>query len=266
MKFDTKKALWMLFLLVSQGIFAQTMNEWDDVRTTSVNREEAHTLLMTDKQQSLNGTWKFRWVKDPSRRPADFFNVDYNDATWTDIDVPSTWQVYGIRNNKNWDKPLYVNQLFPFTYDSNYSVMASRPDDWTYNNSMKNPVGSYRRHFTVPSDWNGEDIFLRFNGAGHGYYVWVNGQFVGYAEDSYLPSEFNVTDFVNFGGDNIVAVQVFRFTSGSFLECQDYWRLTGIMRDVILWAAPKSRIEDFFIRTTSLQNGQKDARYGCLGN
>ena len=260
MKFDTKKALWMLFLLVSQGIFAQTMNEWDDVRTTSVNREEAHTLLMTDKQQSLNGTWKFRWVKDPSRRPADFFAVDYNDATWTDIDVPSTWQVYGIRNNKNWDKPLYVNQLFPFTYDSNYSVMASRPDDWTYNNSMKNPVGSYRRHFTVPSDWNGEDIFLRFNGAGHGYYVWVNGQFVGYAEDSYLPSEFNVTDFVNVGGDNVVAVQVYRFTSGSFLECQDYWRLTGIMRDVILWAAPKSRIEDFFIRTTSLQNGQKDAR------
>lgn len=259
MKYFGKKALWTLFALVSQGVSAQSMNEWDDVRTTSLNREEAHMLVMTEKQQSLNGTWKFKWVKDPSRRPADFFSVDFNDSAWENIDVPSTWQVYGIHNNKNWDKPLYVNERYPFTYDANYSVMADRPDNWTYNNSMKNPVGSYRRHFTVSSDWNGNDVFLRFNGAGHGYYVWVNGQFAGYAEDSYLPSEFRVTDYVNFGGDNVVAVQVYRFTSGSFLECQDYWRLTGITRDVILWAAPKNRIEDFFFRTTTLSNDNTSA-------
>ena len=137
--------------------------------------------------------------------------------------------------------------------------MADRPSNWTYNNAMKNPVGSYRRTFTVPADWDGKDIFVRFNGAGHGYYVWVNGEAVGYAEDSYLPSDFNITAHVKAGQENVIAVQVYRFTSGSFIECQDYWRLTGITRDVILWAAPKTRIEDYFFRTTSLTDGNTSA-------
>ena len=259
MKYFSKKALWTLFALVAHGVFAQSMTEWDDVRKTSLKREQAHTLVMTDQQQSLNGTWKFRWVPDPSKQPSNFFTMDFNDSAWDKIDVPSSWQVYGVQNGKSWDKPLYINERYPFTYDANYSVMADRNDNWTYNNSMKNPVGHYRRHFTVPADWQNDDVFLRFNGAGHGYYVWVNGQFAGYAEDSYLPSEFRVTDYVNFGGDNVVAVQVYRFTSGSFLECQDYWRLTGITRDVILWAAPKNRIEDFFFRTTALSNDNTSA-------
>ena len=254
-----KRWLVALVALLPLTSFAQTMNEWDDVSITSVNREEAHMLALPEQNISLNGTWKFKWVALPTSRPANFYLKDYKDATWDDIEVPSTWQVYGFRNGKNWDKPLYVNTGYPFTYTSSYSVMADRPSDWTYNNNMKNPVGSYRKTFTVPADWKGRDIFVRFNGAGHGYYVWANGEFVGYAEDSYLPSEFNITDYVTPGEENVLAVQVYRFSSGSFLECQDYWRLTGITRDVILWSAPKTRIHDYFFRTTSLTDNNTAA-------
>lgn len=256
------------------GVFAQTMKEWDDVKVTNLNRTTAHDLSIpfaneADAQtldmekspywQSLNGVWKFHWSADPSKAVAGFEASSYDVSGWDDIDVPACWQVYGVRNNKTWDKPLYVNTRYPFTYDSKYSVMAARPSDYTYNSSMMNPVGQYRRNFTVPADWNGRDVFLRFNGAGHGYYVWVNGKFAGYAEDSYLPSEFNVTDLLQ-SGENSVSVQVYRFTSGSFLECQDYWRLTGITRDVYLWSAPKQRISDFFFRTTTLSSNNTSAR------
>lgn len=244
---------------------AQTMKEWDDVSITHVNREAAHTLSIPVENEaavdanameaspyymSLNGVWKFRWVADPSKRPANFQSVTYNDVAWDNIDVPSTWQVYGVRHGKSWDKPLYCNVAYPFSFDkTTLSVMADRPGWFTYGASMKNPVGNYRRKFTVPAEWDGRDVFLRFNGAGHGYYVWVNGQYVGYAEDSYLPSEFKITDYLT-EGENTLAVQVYRFTSGSLIEAQDYWRLTGITRDVFLWSAPKSRIRDFYITNT----------------
>lgn len=123
--------------------------------------------------------------------------------------------------------------------------MSDRPSDWTYNNLMKNPVGSYRREFVLPSGWSERTVYVRFNGVGHGYYLWVNGQYVGYSEDSYLPSEFDITPYLQ-SGKNVIAAQVYRFTSGSFLECQDYWRFTGIHRDVFLWSAPKTQIRDYF--------------------
>lgn len=248
------------------GIQAQTLNEWDNPSITSINREPAHTLAIPQDNaigttvaaqeaspfyMSLNGTWKFKWVPNPTQRPADFYKTDYDVSGWDNIEVPSTWQVYGIRNGKQWDKPLYVNTRYPFTYTSNFSVMADRPSDWTYSGQMTNPVGHYRRTFEVPATWDGRDVYVRFNGAGHGYYVWVNGAFAGYAEDSYLPSEFNITPLLR-KGTNTIAVQVYRFTSGSFLECQDYWRLTGITRDVFLWAAPKTQLRDYFFTTRSL--------------
>ena len=244
---------------------AQTMKEWDDPAITHLNREEAHTtsipvkdMLAVDANSiesspyymSLNGTWKFKWVADPSKRPSGFEKTTFNDSSWDNIDVPATWQVYGVRHNKNWDKPLYCNVAYPFSFDkSTFSVMADRPGWFTYGNSMKNPVGNYRRTFTVPAEWDGRDVFVRFNGAGHGYYVWVNGNFAGYAEDSYLPSEFKITDYLT-KGDNTIAVQVYRFTSGSLIEAQDYWRLTGITRDVFLWSAPKTQIRDFYVTNT----------------
>ena len=266
-------------LCCGTGAMSQTLKEWDDVSVTNLNRVRAHTLDIpvasaaeaaaaytpTNALEaspyflSLNGTWKFQWVGTPEQASKTFFQDTFNASSWDDIEVPSSWQVYGLRHNKQWDKPLYVNTGYPFSYDqSTWSVMADRPGWFTYTGSKKNPVGSYRREFTLPADWDGRDVFIRFNGAGHGYYVWVNGEFVGYAEDSYLPSEWNITNKVRAGVNN-VSVRIYRFSSGSFLECQDYWRLTGITRDVYLWSAPKTHFRDFFFRTTALKADNTEA-------
>ncbi|MBR0434304.1 MAG: discoidin domain-containing protein [Bacteroidaceae bacterium] len=275
----TRISLLVMAIVCGLTANAQTLKEWDDVSVTSLNRQRAHTLDIpvasateaaaaytpTNALEaspyflSLNGTWKFQWVGTPDKASGTFFQDQFDASGWDEIEVPSSWQVYGLRHNKQWDKPLYVNTRYPFTYDrQTWSVMTERPDYFTYRGDMANPVGSYRREFTLPQDWKGRDVFIRFNGAGHGYYVWVNGQFVGYAEDSYLPSEFKITDKVRAGVNNI-SVRIYRFTSGSFLECQDYWRLTGITRDVYLWSAPKTRIHDFFFRTTALTNDNTEA-------
>ena len=252
---------------------AQTMKEWDDVSVFQLNRETSHDLSIPfasiesaktlDLTQSpyflnLNGTWKFHWSGLPTGVPAGFYDKDYNDAAWDNIIVPNPWQVYAVRNGKSWDKPLYVNTSYPFAYTDTYSVMADRYSNWTYSGNMKNPVGCYRRTFTLPEGWKDRRTFIRFCGAGHAYYVWINGQFTGYAEDSYLPSEWDITDKVQ-EGENTVAVQCFRFSSGSFLECQDYWRLTGITRDVYLYSTPTDYIKDFFFTTTSLKAGNTAA-------
>ena len=275
MKLARKLTLTGVSLLIGcLTMMAQTGNEWDDPTITSVNRETAHTLaipMATENEVnrndpsaspyflSLDGQWKFQWVNTPSKANTAMCAKDYNDAAWTVIDVPSSWQVWGLRHGKSWDKPLYCNVAYPFSFDeSTYSVMANRPGWFTYNSTMPNPVGTYRRTFTLPDNWNGRDIYVRFNGVGHGYYLWINGQRVGYSEDSYLPSEFNITPYLT-EGENSIALQVYRFTSGSFLECQDYWRLTGIQRHCFLWAAPKSQIRDYFF-TTDLDNTYTDAK------
>lgn len=262
---------------------AQTFKEWDDVSVWEVNRERAHTLelpfagttpVTNSADQtfstsvlpesspwflSLNGTWKFKWVGTPTTASSTFMQDNFNASEWDDIEVPSAWQVYGIRKGKSWDKPLYINTRYPFTYTNDYSVMGDRSSDsYTYAGTMKNPVGSYRRDFELPAEWDGRDVYVRFNGAGHGIYVWVNGQYVGYSEDSYLPAEFKITDYVRQGTNNI-SVRCYRFTSGSFLECQDYWRLTGLTRDVFLWAAPKNQIRDFFFRTKTVNSNGTSA-------
>lgn len=255
--------------------FAQTGKEWDDPKVTSVNRETAHTvalpmaseadvvkndMTLSPYFQSLDGIWKFQWVNTPTKATDRMCSVDYNDAAWTDIDVPSSWQVWGLRNGKSWDKPLYCNVAYPFSFnESTYSVMAERPGWFTYNSNMPNPVGTYRKKFNVTSAMlSGRDVFVRFNGVGHGFYLWVNGQRVGYSEDSYVPAEFNITEYL-IEGENMMALQVYRFTSGSFLECQDYWRLTGIQRHCFLWSAPKVRIRDYFF-TTDLDNKYVNAK------
>ena len=262
------------FLLCVGQAIAQTGTEWDDPLITHVNRETAHTVSIPMASeadvakndmnaspyfQSLDGKWKFLWVNMPSKAVSSMCAKEYNDAAWTDIDVPSSWQVWGVQHGKSWDKPLYCNVAYPFSYnEQTFSVMADRPGWFTYNSSMPNPVGTYRRSFTIPNDWAGRDVYVRFNGVGHGYYLWVNGQRVGYSEDSYLPSEFNITSYL-VEGENTMALQVYRFTSGSFLECQDYWRLTGIQRHCFLWAAPKSQICDYFF-TTDLDASYTNAK------
>jgi len=246
------------------SISAQDGTEWDNPNISNVNREPAHTvsipygnidqvtsndMSVSPYYMNLDGVWKFRWVGNPKNAPQNVFGNDFNDTAWDNIDVPSSWQVYGIRHNKSWDKPLYCNVQYPFSYDKNtYSIMADRPGWFSYNSNMPNPVGTYRRQFTLPAEWEGRDIYIRFNGVGHGYYLWINGRRIGYSEDSYLPSEFRITDYLQ-PGTNTVALQVYRFTSGSFIECQDYWRLTGIQRHCFLWSAPKTQIRDYFFTT-----------------
>ena len=272
----TRKLLFGMVTLACLGnANAQTGKEWDDPSITSVNRETAHTTALPMASEadavkndrtlspyymSLDGVWKFQWVNTPSKATSTMCATDYNDAAWTDIDVPSSWQVWGLHNNKPWDKPLYCNVAYPFSFnEQTYSVMADRPGWFTYNSSMPNPVGTYRRHVTMTADWLvGHDVFVRFNGVGHGFYLWVNGQRVGYSEDSYVPAEFNITPYL-IEGDNLMALQVYRFTSGSFLECQDYWRLTGIQRHCFIYAAPKARISDYFF-TTDLDNNYVNAK------
>ena len=254
---------------------AQTGEEWDNPSISHVNREKSHTgalpmtseadvvkndLTLSPYYQSLDGKWKFNWVKNPSLAKTNMCEKDYNDASWTDIDVPSSWQVWGLKHNKSWDKPLYCNVAYPFSFnESNYSVMAERPSWFEYNSNMPNPVGTYRKHFNITSDClTGHNVYVRFNGVGHGFYLWVNGQRVGYSEDSYVPAEFDITKYL-IEGDNVMALQVYRFTSGSFLECQDYWRLTGIQRHCFIWAAPKTQIRDYFF-TTDLDNQYVNAK------
>ncbi len=259
--------------LSSLNAYAQTGKEWDDPSITNVNRETAHTIAIPMSSEadatandmslspyylSLDGTWKFNWVNTPTKATIAQCSTTFNDASWTDIDVPSSWQVWGLNHGKSWDKPLYCNVQYPFSFDhQTYSVMAERPGWLTYNSNMPNPVGTYRRHFTLPDSWNGRDVYVRFNSVGHGYYLWINGKRIGYSEDSYLPSEFRITDYL-VPGDNVIALQVYRFTSGSFLECQDYWRLTGIHRHCFLWSAPKTQIRDYFF-TTDLDNSYTNA-------
>ena len=270
-----RKIVLICLAVVAMAAKAQmTGLEWDNPEVTSVNRETAHALALpmateadvaqNDRTlspyfQSLDGKWKFRWLRNASLVDDAVCAADYDDTSWTDIDVPSSWQVWGMKNGKGWDKPLYCNVAYPFSFnETTYSVMADRPGWFSYSNNMKNPVGTYRKKFNITADeLAGHDIFVRFNGVGHGFYLWVNGQRVGYSEDSYVPAEFNITNYL-VEGDNVMALQVYRFTSGSFLECQDYWRLTGIQRHCFIWAAPKVRISDYFF-TTDLDNTYTNA-------
>ena len=254
-------------LFTSLSAIAQTAEkpEWNNEYVSEVNREKACQIAIpfADEQQAtklaieespyyktLNGIWKFHWVADPKDRPQDFYLPNYDVTQWDNIKVPATWQIEAVRHNKNWDKPLYCNTIYPFCPWNKVqwpNVIQPRPSDYTFA-TMPNPVGSYRRDFTLPDSWKGRDVFIRFNGVEAGFYIWVNGKKVGYSEDSYLPAEFNLTPYLK-PGKNVLAVEVYRFTDGSYLECQDFWRFSGIFRDVFLWSAPKTQIRDFFFRT-----------------
>lgn len=268
-----------LFILLLSPLTSVAQNtkqpEWCDQYVSGVNKESNCQLAIpfaneqqarmasTEESayyQSLNGTWKFHWVADPKDRPIDFYKPDFDVSRWDDIKVPATWQIEAVRNNKNWDKPLYCNTIYPFCDWRHVewpNVIQPRPADYTFA-SMPNPVGSYRREFTIPKSWQGRDVFIRFNGVEAGFYIWVNGKKVGYSEDSYLPAEFNLTPYLNKKGKNVLAVEVYRFTDGSYLECQDFWRFSGIFRDVFLWSAPQTQIRDFFFHT-DLDNAYKNA-------
>ena len=194
---------------------------------------------------SLNGTWKFKWVSKPDDRPAGFYLRNYSTRHWDNIEVPSDWQM------KGYDYPIYVNIRYP--WNEAYPQVP-----FAYN-----PVGSYRRNFTIPGGWKNREIILHFGGVNSAFYVWINGSYVGYSEDSKTPAEFNITGLVK-SGKNSIAVQVFRWCDGSYLEDQDFFRLSGIERDVYLYAIPRMHISDFFVRAgldDSYRNGTYSVEY-----
>ena len=240
--------------LAACGAFAAEVNDWENPEVNSINRLSARTYAMpladeqaafsdalepeTPYKMSLNGDWRFSWVGDPARRPLDFWKADFDDADWATIDVPSCVEMRG------YGSPIYTNIRYPHKdvsnpADKDFAKILDR-DSGTPD---YNPVSSYRRTFAVPEAWKDRRVILRFEGVGSAFYVWVNGKKVGYAEDSKLPSEFDITEFLT--AQNTLAVQVFKWCDGSYLEDQDMFRYSGIFRDVTLWSMPKDGIWDF---------------------
>ncbi|TKC09931.1 DUF4981 domain-containing protein [Pedobacter polaris] len=184
---------------------------------------------------SLNGSWKFNWVKDPHKRPTDFFQINFDDSKWDNFKVPANWETngYGI--------PIYVNQPYEFAGRQLTGERMNPPFDIPVDN---NPVGSYRKKIIIPENWNGRQVFISLGAVKSAFFIWVNGKKVGYSEDSKLAAEFDITKYVK-PGENLIALQVYRWSDGSYLECQDMWRISGIERDVYLYSTPKLNIRDF---------------------
>jgi len=182
------------------------------------------------RYQSLDGQWSFNFSPSADAVPEGFEKPDYDVAAWKTIKVPAMWQAEG------YDQARYNNITYPFP--------ANRP----LIPHATNPVGSYRRTFEIPAGWSGQDVILHIGAAGSAYRVWVNGKEAGYSEDSKLPSEFDVTALLAPGRANVVAIQIHRWSDGSYLEDQDFWRVSGIERSVYLKAAPKARLTDLFVR------------------
>lgn len=203
----------------------------------------------SDYYQSLDGPWQFNWVKQPDERPMEFYKPDYNVSGWNTITVPSNWEIEG------YGTPIYTNVNYPFAKVPP-RIMVDQPKDFTAAREP-DPVGSYRRTFTIPKGWDGKEVFVHFAGVSSAFYLWVNGEKVGYSQGSRVPAEFNITTYLK-PGENIIAAEVYRWCDGSYLEDQDFWRLSGIYRDVFLYAAPKVQLRDYFV-TCDLDKDYKDA-------
>ena len=257
--------------------------EWyDQIDKVEENREPAHAYFtpyesaekaltneksVLDKdasesayKQSLNGTWKFKFAQKPADREKQAKGADaknyvenWDTSGWDDIKVPSSIQtIKDADGNFKYEKPIYVNQRYPWQNYENVSLGANVTAP-TVNNS----VGQYKRTFTVPSDWDGRDVFVSFEGVESAFYLYVNGQRVGYGEDSYTTDEFNITSYLK-KGENTIAVEVYRWSTGSYLENQDFIRMSGIFRDVNLYSKAKVEMRDLFVKT-DLDNNYKDA-------
>lgn len=253
----------LITLCLGMGIFlgtsAQTFKEWTDPNVNAVNRapmravhfaykngEDTESLSAKKNSSnylSLNGTWKFNWVNDASQRPTDFWRTDFNDKGWDNMSVPGVWELNGYGD------PIYVN--IGYAWRNQYENNPPQPP------TQNNHVGTYRRTIEVPASWTGKDIFARFGSVTSNIYLWVNGKYVGYSEDSKLEAVFDITRYLKPGQKNLICFQVFRWCDGTYLEDQDFFRFSGVARDSYLYARDKKRIEDIRI-TTDLDNNFND--------
>ncbi|NPA38112.1 MAG: DUF4981 domain-containing protein [Chlorobi bacterium] len=249
--------LFILLLAATDILCAQKIREnWEDERVTEVNKEPARTIFWSYPSEkdalagknayliSLDGIWKFKWVRNPAEAPSDFYRPEYDVSEWDDIKVPGNWEIQGF------GVPVYVNHPYefadkrtPVTEMKNGPEPPNVPHDY-------NPVGSYRREFTVPDDWDGREIFIYLGSVKSAFFIWINGDYVGYSEGSKLPSEFDITKYVKPGQKNIIALKVYRWSDASYLECQDFWRISGIERSVYVFSQPKIRIRDYEVVST----------------
>lgn len=245
----------MLMFFAQLGfLYANDINDWENPQMIGLNKEPPHCTLMVylDIQtamqgtreaskfyKSLNGSWKFHFIRKPADRTKDFYKPGYDVSAWKEIPVPSNWQIQG------YGEPIYLNESYPFKKNPPYIQ-----HDY-------NPVGSYRTEFEVPDDWKGRQVFIHFDGVESAFYLWINGRKVGYSQGSRTPAEFNITEFLQ-EGINILAVEVYRWSDGSYLECQDFWRLSGIYRDVYLFSTPPAHIRDFDV-SCDLDEQYRDA-------
>ncbi|MEX0685118.1 MAG: glycoside hydrolase family 2 TIM barrel-domain containing protein [Balneolales bacterium] len=257
MYFPGIKAGFLLLVILcsfTKSASTQDRPEWDDVSILQLNREAPHTTMMVYPSmeqarlferehsnwfKSLNGQWKFNLVQKPEDRPAEFFEVGFDDSNWDMIQVPSNWEVEGH------GVAIYSNIRYPFEIAD-----LRAPHDW-------NPVGSYRRVFNVPDDWEHRQVFINFDGVSSAFYIWINGERVGYSQGSRTPAEFEISEYLK-EGDNQIAVEVYRWSDGSYLEDQDFWRLSGIFRDVYLYSTDDVHLRDYVVTSTlddNYQNG-----------
>lgn len=234
-----------ILLVLLHPVGAQAIPDWENPAVIGINKETYHTTLTLPSQKkesdqiiTLDGMWKFHWSKNPSVRPEDFYRSDYDASGWDKITVPGNWQMQG------YGMPIYTNWTYPFKKDQP-RVMGEPPRDYfSYEN--RNPVGSYLTTFLVTPRMLGKRLYLHFEGVKSAMYIWVNGEKVGYSENSMSPAEFDITDFVK-PGENRLAVEVYRWSDGSYLEDQDMWRLSGIFRPVELWVRPQTHIRDYML-------------------
>ena len=239
------------------AIQAQSFNEWKDPEVNSVNRSAMHTnyfaYASADEAKAgikenstnfmtLNGPWKFNWVRHADARPTDFYQTNFNDKGWDDLQVPGVWELNGYGD------PIYVNVGYAWR-----SQFKNNPPQVPTEN---NHVGSYRKEIILPADWKGKEIFAHFGSVTSNMYLWVNGRYVGYSEDSKLEAEFNLTNYLK-PGKNVIAFQVFRWCDGSYLEDQDFFRYSGVGRDCYLYARDKKYIQDIRL-TPDLDSQYKD--------
>ncbi len=243
-----------LLATLSATTFAQSSADWENQAIFRIDKEAPRAVAMpfpspqeaaskkrleSPYAQLLNGDWKFHWVDHPDKRPVEFYKPDFDTSNWGTIPVPANVEMHGHGT------PIYVNQPYPFKKDPPH-VMGEPPRNYT-TYAERNPVSSYRRTFTLPEEWKGRHTFITFNGVSSAFYLWVNGEKVGYSQDSRTPAEFDITRHLT-DGENVLAVEVYRYSDGSYLECQDFWRLSGIFRDVYLWSSAPLQLRDHFAR------------------
>ncbi len=241
------KRLYLCTMMLAAFISAsaQTTHDWENPSVLSINKLPYHaTLQLPSKWKeckeivSLDGQWQFHWSRNPEERPADFYREDYDVSNWNKITVPGNWQTQG------YGTPIYTNIEYPFVRNRP-SVTTEPPSDWTaYEN--RNPVGSYVTFIDVSEEMLKQNLILHFGGVHSAFYVWINGQKVGYSQNSMTPAEFDVTKYIR-AGKNRLAVEVYRWSDGSYLEDQDMWRLSGIYRPVQLWVRPLVHISDYHV-------------------